>query len=55
MRAKFEFKLEDLWIGAYWERKWLATMPHTTERWDVWICFIPCFPLHIVLTKELVK
>lgn len=35
-----ERKLEDFWIGAYW--KW------SVERLDVWICLLPCLPLHIV-------
>lgn len=36
---KFEWKVQDLWIGAYWKR--------TGEFWDLWICLIPCMPLHI--------
>lgn len=37
----FEWKREDLWVGAYWRWRgdWL----------DVWICLLPCVPLHVVL------
>jgi hypothetical protein len=36
---KVEWKLQDFWVGAYWERD---------PRWglDVWVCIIPTLPLH---------
>lgn len=37
--AQFEVKLEDLWVGAFWKR--------CGNCWDLWICLIPCFPLHV--------
>ena len=37
--CQLEFKLEDMWIGAYWRRGSLS--------WDLWICLVPCVPLHI--------
>ena len=63
IRARFEFKLQDLWIGAFWKRgecRWiepedweasegLAPMS-VCERVDVWICLIPCLPLHVFVT-----
>jgi hypothetical protein len=36
---QFEFKLRDMWIGAYWAKIGNCT--------DLWICLLPCFPLHI--------
>lgn len=38
---RFEWKLADMWIGVYWRR----------ERYTlhIWICFLPCIPLHVVL------
>lgn len=36
-----EFKLEDLWIGAYWKKDISYGM------WHSWICLVPCIPLHI--------
>lgn len=37
-RLRFEFKKEDAWIGAFWRR--------TGDRFDLWLCLVPCFPLH---------
>lgn len=34
-----EFKPQDLWIGAYWKRDGNCL--------DVWICLIPCVPIHL--------
>jgi len=34
-----EFKLQDMWIGVYWKR--------TGSYTDVWVCLVPCFPIHI--------
>ncbi len=41
MKAKLEFKLQDLWIGAFWKRD------HTNSIQHLWICLVPCLPLHI--------
>ena len=41
MKISLEFKLEDLWIGAYWRYDGVYMLQH------LWICFIPCFPIHI--------
>lgn len=38
VRVRLEFKLADMWIGAYSE--------HNKYRADIWICLIPCVPLH---------
>jgi hypothetical protein len=38
-RWQFEFKLQDLWIGAFWKR--------IGNCMDLWICFLPCIPLHL--------
>lgn len=37
--AQFEWKLEDLWVGAFWKR--------TGGTIDLWLCLIPCVPLHV--------
>ncbi len=37
--CRIEFKLQDLWVGVFWK--------NTTYQFDVWICLVPCFPLHI--------
>lgn len=38
-RVRLEWKIQDLWIGAFWRR--------TPERFDLWICLVPCLPIHI--------
>ncbi len=45
MKVRFELKWNDMWIGAYWTAQW----SHEVEAhvWHVWICFLPCLPLHI--------
>lgn len=35
---KIEFKLEDFWVGAFWRRD--------GAMFDLWVCLIPCFPIH---------
>ncbi len=44
-----ELKLEDLWIGAFWrlERSKFNNDYGTLYAVDVWICLVPCVPLHI--------
>jgi len=44
MKVRFEFKFADLWIGAYWA--------HIDSILHVWVCVLPCFPLHIVLPLQ---
>ncbi len=36
-----EFKLQDMWVGAYWQKSFERDL-------DIWICLIPCFPIHIM-------
>ena len=38
-RAEFEWKPQDLWIGAFWKRIGNCV--------DLWVCILPCVPLHI--------
>ena len=44
-----EFKLEDLWIGVFFKKEkspfddWTGTY--------VWICLLPCLPIHLMLRK----
>ena len=35
---QLEWKPQDLWIGAYWV--------NTKDRIDIWVCLVPCFPIH---------
>jgi len=44
MYALFEFQPRDMWIGARWR---VSNLSIAQTLVDVWICLIPCFPLHI--------
>jgi len=44
-----EFKLADLWIGAFWKasiQETLAPQKRRYRRFDLWVCFLPCLPVH---------
>ena len=43
LRAWFEFKPQDCWIGVYWRTNGLG--------WDAWVCVVPMLPLHIAWFK----
>lgn len=47
--VKIEFKPRYFWIGAYWETE--ETLQGWNLRTDVWICVIPCFPIHLTIIK----
>lgn len=54
IRAKFEWKFEDFWMGAFWKHGHIQTNEGPVRYWtDIWICFIPCVPLHLTLTYNL--
>jgi hypothetical protein len=36
---QFEFKPQDLWVGAFWKTSGNCV--------DLWVCVLPCVPLHI--------
>jgi hypothetical protein len=40
MKIRIEFKLQDMWIGVYWQKKYACL--------HIWICLVPCFPIHII-------
>lgn len=44
---RFEFKIEDFWIGAFWKRTGGMGMEYV----DIWICLIPCVPLHLTRAR----
>jgi hypothetical protein len=39
MRARLEFKAQDMWIGAYWDRG--------PTHYHLWVCLLPMLPIHI--------
>lgn len=42
VHARFEWKLADFWVGVFWKRAATST--------DIWICLLPCVPLHITIS-----
>jgi hypothetical protein len=56
LKMRIEFKLADLWVGAFWKRALEECVETegdeavmvTAPRVDVWICLVPMLPLHIV-------
>lgn len=51
--VRFERKWQDLWVGAFWKTTKMKTdlgeVPWVTE---VWICFVPCFPLCFRINRK---
>lgn len=55
----FEWKLEDLWVGVFWRKSQeqvghafaggsrSALIPVIAHNLDVWVCLLPCLPIHI--------
>ena len=37
-RIRVEVKVQDAWIGFFWDRK--------ADGWHAWLCLLPCLPLH---------
>jgi hypothetical protein len=47
---------KDCWVGTYWERKqarYRTGKGMVTAELHVWICLVPCFPLHVIHTTGL--
>ena len=52
-RIRFEFKLADFWIGVFWKTTNCITDEGDKPMFtDIWVCFIPCFPLHITVMHK---
>lgn len=48
--CRFEFKIEDAWIGLFWKHGYANTDAGCVRLWtDIWICFVPCIPLHLTI------
>lgn len=48
---KFKFKLQDFWVGVFWESKYnigYEASNGISEKvsFDLYICLLPCLPLH---------
>jgi len=52
-QVKIEFDIHYIWIGCYWKRG-IVWSEHQTIAFfttDIFICLIPCFPIHLVFEK----
>jgi hypothetical protein len=58
MRIRLEFVPADCWVGVYWRRKTepagygTVRTPGTMSRLDVWVCVVPCLPLHLTFFRN---
>lgn len=43
VRVRMELKVTDFWIGCY--PAW------SILEIDIWICLIPCFPIHVQVQR----
>jgi hypothetical protein len=52
-RVTLEFKLADLWVGAFYDRRKayysLLGGRMVSEELHVWICLLPCLPIHVII------
>lgn len=44
MKVSLGFKLADLWIGVYYERR--------TDGLHLWVCLLPCAPVHLFFPRK---
>lgn len=57
LSVRLELKWEDLWIGVFWKRQnhdkgLLWEKPLEFKTLDIWICVLPCLPLHIRFREQ---
>jgi hypothetical protein len=63
VRARFEVRPQDCWIGLRWRRRTLIEpgMRNGTlynmvaEQGDIWLCLVPMLPLHIAWYLPLIR
>ncbi len=49
-RIRFEWKIEDMWVGVFWKHLHCATdSGPKIMATDVWVCVVPCLPLHLTV------
>lgn len=58
MKIRIEFKVQDCWIGVFWRREvdevtdYGGSVAAVFITQHIWICLVPCFPLHIWWTPK---
>jgi hypothetical protein len=48
MRATLMFEPRDLWVGVFWDRRWLPLVNKDRQALVVYICLIPSIVLRLV-------
>ena len=43
--CRLEFKLEDMWVGAFWKNGGID--------FDLWVCLLPCLPIHVFYRADI--
>lgn len=55
IRCRIEWKLQDLWVGVFWKTtNCLVDSGEKPLFTDVWICILPCVPIHLTLMHHVV-
>lgn len=44
LKAQLQFEPRDLWVGVFWRKTDIAV--------HVYLCLIPCIPLHITVLRR---
>lgn len=52
MKAKLEWQPRDLWVGIYWRAVALKTVTWEYRALHVWVCILPCIPIHLTFRRE---
>jgi hypothetical protein len=48
MSIRLEWVPRDLWVGCFWK-----TTDYSWEtQIDLWICLLPCLPIHITWARD---
>lgn len=53
-RIALEWKVEDCWVGAFWKRARLLSVPEPAtdgHMIDIWVCLLPCLPIHLTFRR----
>jgi len=50
MQVRVKFKLQDFWVGVYWDKRVYReydrdNYPLDQNEYHVYICLVPCFPI----------
>lgn len=55
IHSRFEFKVQDLWVGAFWRTTYCETNAGPQRMaTDIWVCLLPCLPLHITIWHDII-